>query len=134
MLVTVWMDAWQQQCCGEEFHVGSSVAWTLVDRDIGWLEPVVGAEKLERIRFAEDHHALADSRPKTPAYVQSIDAVLCQYSHSTSPTRQAAVVPGSVIFRSVQRATGWEDETDGRHFLGYLVDLDVASVGGDEGT
>jgi hypothetical protein len=133
VLVTVWMDAWHQQCCGEEFLVGSSVSWTLVDRDLDWLEPLIGADRLARIEFAEDHHALADSRPGTPAVVRSIQAVLCRYQHTLSPTCQQSVVPGSVIIRRVHRATGWEDESDG-DFVGYLVELDVASVRGDEGT
>jgi hypothetical protein len=114
--------------CGEEFAIGSSVSWTLVDRDLDWLEPVVGADELTRIRFAEDHHALADSRPKTAAVVRSIRAVLCRY------LRSGLSIPGSAVSRGVQRATGWEDETDGRHFVGYLVELDIPAHGGDEGT
>jgi hypothetical protein len=29
MGMTVWVDSWQMRCCGEAFHVGSQVAWTL---------------------------------------------------------------------------------------------------------
>ena len=29
MDMTVWVDSWQMQCCGEPFCRGSQVAWTL---------------------------------------------------------------------------------------------------------
>ena len=28
-MLLVWVDAWQMQCCGDPFAVGSSVEWTL---------------------------------------------------------------------------------------------------------
>ena len=33
MWVPVWVEAWQQQCCGTEFAVGDEVRWTLVESD-----------------------------------------------------------------------------------------------------
>ena len=35
--LTVWVDSWQMQCCGEPFRVGSQVTWTLGAADQDWL-------------------------------------------------------------------------------------------------
>lgn len=36
-MLLVWVDAWQMQCCGDPFAVGSRVAWTLSEPDREWL-------------------------------------------------------------------------------------------------
>ena len=48
MSATVWMDSWQMQCCGEAFHFGPQVAWTLGDADPDWLKAMLGTG--ERLR------------------------------------------------------------------------------------
>ena len=128
MRVKVWMDAWQQQCCGEPFSVGTSISWNLIDRDLAWLAPVIGADEVKRIRFAEDHHAEADTGVRTSAVVTSIYAVLCQYEPSPNddPRRfQHPMVPGSQTLDPVATATGWESESDTHTFVGYLVELEL---------
>jgi hypothetical protein len=54
----VWVDSWQQQCCGEPFRVGSDVRWEVKRHEaaIDWLERLVGPEWSARIRYVEDHH------------------------------------------------------------------------------
>ncbi len=128
MRVKVWMDAWQQQCCGEPFSAGTSISWNLIDRDLAWLEPVIGAAEVKCIRFAEDHHAEADTGARTSAVVRSIHAVLCQYEPSPNDDPrhlQHSVVPGSQTLDPVATATGWERESDTHTFVGYVVALEL---------
>jgi hypothetical protein len=42
MFVPVWIDGWQQQCCGAGFAVGDEIRWTLVRGDHEWLSRVLG--------------------------------------------------------------------------------------------
>jgi hypothetical protein len=41
--MTVWVDAWQLQCCGKPFGVGSRVSWTLAGRVPSWVIAALGA-------------------------------------------------------------------------------------------
>lgn len=40
--VPVWVDAWQYQCCGDDFSVGEMVRWTLVPGDRDLLASLLG--------------------------------------------------------------------------------------------
>jgi hypothetical protein len=42
--MTVWVDAWQMQCCEEQFGLGSRVCWKLAQADADWVTAVLGDE------------------------------------------------------------------------------------------
>ena len=42
MDMTVWVDSWQMQFCGEPFRRGSQVAWTLAPAGSDWLKTFLG--------------------------------------------------------------------------------------------
>lgn len=42
--MTVWVDFWQMQCCGEPFRTGDQVAWTVRATDPDWLEVMLGPQ------------------------------------------------------------------------------------------
>jgi hypothetical protein len=54
--LTIWVDAWQMQCCGERFAVGDEVSWRLREAGSDWLENVLGAEVARGVDAAEEHH------------------------------------------------------------------------------
>src|SRR3569833_203668 len=58
----VWVDSWQQQCCGDEFQVGSSVIWnvTRVKDSDDWITTLLGPNWGDRVQYAEDHHGVGD--------------------------------------------------------------------------
>ena len=56
MGLTVWVDNWQMQCCGEPFSVGQQVSWTLGDVDQDWLMAMLGADAQVSVDAAEEHH------------------------------------------------------------------------------
>jgi Family of unknown function (DUF6578) len=60
--MTLWVDAWQMQCCGEPFRLGSPVAWTVREADPDWLEAVLGAGAAPGVNGAEEHHGGIQAR------------------------------------------------------------------------
>ena len=41
MIMAVWVNSWQMQCCGDPFRRGSKVAWTLRDVDSDWFDAML---------------------------------------------------------------------------------------------
>jgi hypothetical protein len=127
MHLVVWVDGWQLQCCGPPAQVGHDVTWTLSDKpDREWLATTLGEPLADRITHAEDHHGgLPDDAPVARGVVRAISAAYCRYAPDPEPSdpRALSPVPGSAVLRAVARATGWEDEPPGLHFVGYVVDL-----------
>src|SRR4051794_13560809 len=82
-VLTVWMDAWQMQCCGEPFNVGSQVSWSLAaDPGREFLAIVMGDDVAATVTHREEHHGCdpRDNAPKTDGVVRSIQAVRCRYA------------------------------------------------------
>lgn len=119
MELTVWVDAWQMQCCGQQFGVGSRVSWTLAEPDADWLPMVLGADVT--VDAAEEHHGgVPDGTPETAGRVTAISAVHCR--RSSSPGKQVQYpVPSSAALTPVSSADGWTPDRDDLHFVGYLV-------------
>jgi hypothetical protein len=91
--LTVWVNGWQMQCCGEPFAVGSQVSWTLGDVDRDWLEAVLGA-RAAGVNAAEGHHGgLPDEVPETAAVVSGISAVHCSYAPAPGGNSKVLALP-----------------------------------------
>ena len=134
----VWVDAWQLQCCGEPFDIGSTVTWTTrraIDR--AFLDGVLGADVVDTITDWEEHHGGDDEAVELHdlhGAVRSIDAVFCRY---TPPDGERISMPidGSGQLEPRTSADGWEHDIDpevpaaestlDHDFIGYLVDIDV---------
>ncbi|MFG2098325.1 DUF6578 domain-containing protein [Streptomyces sp. NPDC048612] len=128
MNLTVWLDDWQMQCCGDPFDIGSEVSWTLIDPDKEWLADVLGAGTAATVDAAEDHHVDApEGAAPTVATVTAISAVHCRYApRPGEPEGTRYVVPDSGTLTALTSARRWVAARDGREFVGYLVGLDVA--------
>jgi hypothetical protein len=123
---TVWIDDWQQQCCGQPFAVGSRVSWTLIAPDAEWLAGVLGPDLSTSITHAEEHHGLPGDATATAGTVRSIRAVRCRYARRPgADSRMHHPVPGSTAVTSIDTADGWEREQDDLRFVGYLVELET---------
>ena len=93
--MTVWVSAWQMQCCGKPFRIGSRVSWTL---------------------------AQPDGTPLTTGTVTAISAVHCQYVPSEGTDKRTLYpVPSSAALTPVTSAEGWTPDRDSLRFVGYLV-------------
>lgn len=111
-MLTVWLDGWQMQCCGEPFGVGSRVSWTLnPDPDRAFQAGVLGPELAATVTHsAERHGGLPEDTPVTRAWVESVRAVL----------RRAGE---PAVVREQRSADREDDEPDGLALVCYLVEL-----------
>ncbi|MDX6764822.1 DUF6578 domain-containing protein [Streptomyces sp. F8] len=63
MRLTVWVDDWQMQCCGEGFAPGDVVSWQLLEADPEDYADVVGEDLAAGIDFHEEHHGGGEGAP-----------------------------------------------------------------------
>ncbi|QHC16795.1 hypothetical protein GR131_15750 [Streptomyces sp. GF20] len=122
MTVTIWIDSWQMECCGESFGPGEVVAWQLVEVGAEDHADVVGGRRAVEIDFREEHHGGAGEEAVAAVKVVGVEEVHCRYEippGSESDVRQP--VPGTTEFVSVGRAEKWVGERPGLEFCGYLV-------------
>jgi hypothetical protein len=127
MGMTVWVDSWQMQCCGEPFHLGSQVAWTLGHVDLDCLGAMLGADGQQTVDAAEEHHGGVpeDTMPTRGAVIR-IAAVHCRYAPMPgSESRTSYPVPGSGVLTDVELADGWTADRGDERFVGYLVQLEL---------
>ncbi|GAA0221593.1 DUF6578 domain-containing protein [Cryptosporangium japonicum] len=121
MRQTIWVDGWQQQCCGAPFAVGSAVEWTLRAFDGEWLRGLLGDRGHVPVDGAEEHHdGVHQETPITLGVVAAIEAVHCRLS-AGSPREP---VPGTGTRSAVTAADVQDTGNDDRMFLGYVVTLE----------
>ncbi|MEU5211652.1 DUF6578 domain-containing protein [Streptomyces sp. NPDC020742] len=127
MNLTVWMDSWQMECCGDPFRVGSRVSWTLVEANGEWLAAVLGSAAAAGVDAAEEHHGGAPEKTSpTSGTVTALSAVHCRYAPlpgAKSGPRHP--VPGSSTFTPLSAAARWTADHGDLEFVGHLVGLDV---------
>ena len=122
--MTIWIDAWQLQCCGEPFLVGSPVTWTLRDADPDWLETVLGAEAARAVDAAEEHHGgVPEDTEPVSGTVTRISAVHCRYARQPGDPRALHAVRGSAVLTDLKSADGWTADRGEERFAGYIVQL-----------
>jgi hypothetical protein len=116
----IWVDAWQMQCCGDPFRVGSTIAWSTVDPDPDSLTERLGPELAAAVVAAEEHHD-DGRRPTVGGTVRSIRAVHCRYALGADGYHHP--VEGASTLTEIDTADGWTADDDGRTLAGYLVTL-----------
>jgi hypothetical protein len=122
--MTLWVDAWQVQCCGEPFRLGSPVAWTVREADRDWLQAVLGAEAAPGVDGAEEHHCgTPEGTEPTTGVVTRISAVHCRYAPRPGDPRALYPVPGSGVLTDVDSADGRIVDRGEERFVGYVVRL-----------
>ncbi|MFB7755685.1 DUF6578 domain-containing protein [Streptomyces sp. NPDC056121] len=122
MTLTIWVDDWQIQCCGENFTPGDVVSWQLLEIDPEDYAGVVGSERAAEINFREEHHGQEEGKASALLRVLTVTEVHCRYavpSGSTSNVQHP--VPGTTVLVPVKGADGWADARPGVSFAGYLV-------------
>jgi hypothetical protein len=109
MGMTVWVDAWQMQCCGEPFRRGSRVSWTLGTVDSERIHALLGAHG-QHVDAEEHHHGgVPEDTEPTQGTVTRITAVFFRDG------------PGGGSLRDVNLADGWTGDRDDERFVGYLA-------------
>ncbi len=109
------------QCCGDPFEIGSTIIWTATSYDPTWISGLT-REQAEQIDYAEERHGGASGAGliSLGGAIASIQAVRCGYTQSG---KTLTPIAGSATLTSVGSADGWEEESDGLRFVGYLVEM-----------
>ncbi|MGW7588701.1 DUF6578 domain-containing protein [Streptomyces rubiginosohelvolus] len=119
--LTIWVDEWQMQCCGENFASGGLVSWPLMGADPEDYVDIIGEERAAELDFCEEHHGQEQQGP-TSLEVLSIAEVHCRYAMPPgSVDKMHGPVPGTTVLIPVDRATGWTQAQPDVRFAGYLV-------------
>ncbi|MCD0484590.1 hypothetical protein LO771_19870 [Streptacidiphilus sp. ASG 303] len=122
MTLTIWVDDWQIQCCGQPFAPGETVSWNLLEVDPEDYADVVGSENAPRIDFREEHHGEEEGHASTRLEVVTVAEVHCRYEVPTGSEGTVPFpVPGTTVLVPVAKADGWAEVQPGVRFAGYLV-------------
>ncbi|MFF9341736.1 MULTISPECIES: DUF6578 domain-containing protein [unclassified Streptomyces] len=122
MKLTIWVDDWQTQCCGESFAPGDVVSWTLLEADPEDYADVVGGGRANEIDFREEHHGRDEGHAPASVEVVSIVEVHCRYGVLPGATDKVNhPVPGTTVLVPVEKADGWAKARPDVGFAGYLV-------------
>jgi hypothetical protein len=133
--VVVWVDEWQQACCGEEFAVGATVTWQLASTerltaaDTTWLAAVVGDEEAATVTHHEEHHDGADTTTPVTGTVESIRAAYCRYAPLLGEDpRMHHPVPGTAVLDPIDTVSDTVSDLPRQpelSLVGFLVELRV---------
>jgi hypothetical protein len=126
----VWIDSWQQQCCGDDFRVGSDVSWSVVPQDgpNEWVELLLDRPWAEKVVFHEEHHG-GGLTTVIRCTVRSIHEVTYRLAPQVRGPDQILVpVPGSGIVKEVAIADKWgpeppDDLKRQMSFGGWIVEV-----------
>ncbi|MET9791433.1 DUF6578 domain-containing protein [Streptomyces canus] len=130
MTLTIWVDDWQIQCCGQSFAPGDVVSWTLLEIDPEDYADVVGSKRADEIDFREEHHGQGEEHAPTSVVVVSIAEVHCRYEVPPGATDNVNhPVPGTTVLVPAKEADGWAKAKPDVRFAGYLVTVQRATDG-----
>ena len=138
MSTFVWIDSWQQQCCGDDFEVGSTVRWSAVPQDgpDEWVELLLGHDWASKVDYHEEHHVDEESTVVITGMVRSIWEVGCnRQERDDRGGRTWFPIAGSGTLRKVEVAHKWSPEPpdDLRPqvtFDGWVVELELHQSAG----
>jgi hypothetical protein len=87
--LTVWIDDWQHECCGQPFSIGSTLHWTLgePDESVGLL---FGPDLSVHVDREEDRHYVLTEidAPETVGTVTAIRSVHVRAMHRIRMTSE----------------------------------------------
>ena len=123
----VWVDGWQQECCGQPWAIGSVVDWALTPvSQEHRLTALFSAEAGVLLDTREEHHGgLGDDTERTRGTVIAVRAVQGR-QESKDGGDDLFLVPGSARLTPLTHSNGDELRWDG--FLGYLVELNTSEA------
>ncbi|HEV2891053.1 MAG TPA: DUF6578 domain-containing protein [Frankiaceae bacterium] len=117
----VWVDGWQEECCGDGFAVGDAVAWPVGAPDAAFLGALLGDVT---VAYAQETHDEASA--EVAGTVVAIHRVSARVARDAKD-RVYRAVAGTGLALPVASA-GVVGEATGRQFFGWVVELDGAEV------
>lgn len=123
-MTTVWVAAWQFQCCGQKFGVGDTVTWGLVPERSSHLGALIGSRRAQEGAWSESHHGPGDAELQR-GRITSLEAVWVAFAPRQGSGGSLEPVPGSAVTRAITRADVWAEPQGNLRFLGWLAELDA---------
>lgn len=123
--VRVWIDSWQQECCGEAWAVGDRVTFTVLRPAADAFAETFPEDSGVTIDWYEEHHPDKRTRLETVEGV-IVDAAGVQRRYAPqlgAPVNNLYPVPGSALLTPVTKSDGDERRLEG--FAGYVVTLQI---------
>ena len=125
MSMRVWIDEWQQACCGEEITEGDEVTLHLRGVDVPWFDTAFGAGFSAGLTGCDETHEPTDVERIVEGRVRRISAATCGYQ--TLPDGSGAIpVRGSGELHRVRVIDGSFRPLRGQDLVGYVVELSDA--------
>ncbi len=121
----VWIDEWQQSCCGDALAEGDEVTMRLRPVDASWFEAVFGSAFVRGLAGCDESHQMTQVQRIVEGRVHRIHAASCEYRES-GDGMGAIPVPGSGVLRRIPAIDGECRPVGGSELVGYVVDLDKA--------
>ncbi|RZS31390.1 hypothetical protein EV193_11481 [Herbihabitans rhizosphaerae] len=116
--VSVMVEDWQYDCCGEAFAVGDTVTWRL--HDAAWWVELFADDAPSGLLTQEHHSGVPDHPPTTTGVVRRIRQVAFR---TRQEDRVIHRIPGTATFLETDSPT--THSMEGRH-AGWLVDLEIS--------
>jgi len=119
----VWVDAWQQDCCGDHWAIGSSVSWTVEPPNREYLDPLFAPGAGVTIDWHEERHDESRAGLRTLAgTIVAIAGVDLDYeARDPDEPKMMYPVAGSARLAPLTKSEG--DELRRDNFTGYVVTL-----------
>lgn len=127
MRALVWVDAWQQECCGDEVAIGDIVTWPLEpEPDREWLRDALTPELASSLTHHQERHAVGGEEPPSrTGVVLGIRAAFGRYAGRQGADPGLYPVPGSAVLVDLARVSGLESVPTGARLNGYVVELEL---------
>jgi hypothetical protein len=126
VILRIWCDDWEWQCCGGPVDLGSRVTW-----DLKPMEPqkglnIIFGDEMSEVSHVETHHGPRETPDPFVPTTGTIVGIRAAYGQYFRPDRDTLTpVPESGVLESRESLTGWEDELGELEHVGYVVDLEV---------
>lgn len=118
----VWIDEWQQTCCGDEIAEGDALTLHLRRVDQPWFDVAFGPSFAAGLAGCDETHEPTDVERIVEGRVRRIEAASCAYE--TLPDGSGAVpVRGSGELHRVRVIDGTYRPMRGQEIVGYVVEL-----------
>ena len=127
MRALVWVDRWQQECCGDDFAVGDIVTWPLEpEPDREWLQDALMPELASSLTHHQERHAVSgEEQPSRTGVVLVVRAAFGRYAARQGAGPGLYPEPGSVVLVDLVRVEGVASVPSGEQLNGYVVELEL---------
>ena len=118
----MWIDEWQQSCCGDALGEGEEATLHLRPADVPWFEVVFGPAFVRSLAGCDETHQMTDVERIVEGRVRKIEAATCSYREAADGSG-AVPVPASGRLHRIRRIDEDYRPMGGKELVGYVVEL-----------